>query len=442
MQTTPTAYLTQPVEQRIDDNLTLRSLRDERDIERCVAFVSIYVRETSGITTERVLHHFPTMTPDRFLFVEDLTSGEVVSTTCLIPWQCRFGTGPSAVTWRVAMLEVVATHPDYRKRGLIRTQMAAFHAAVQAGGFDFSIIEGIPYYYRQFGYTYATDHAVSDAVSSGRIPDLPPTVAPVHLRAATLADIPQLIDFYNATYAALDIATLRDEALWHYVLIAAEHPVYLVERVVEESERRAVGYICAWRQPNGDLRIAESGIPAADDALALLHFCKGATSGEIYLRWPQESALVQVARGLGGAQVPSNQWLIRIHDPQHFLATLSPRFAERLAHSPYAGWTGEVTVNLFRQAFALRFAAGELQEVEALGFVDASMGADGGDLCIPPDAFVRLVMGYRTLEELMDAWPDIVVRPTRRHLLDTLLPKCRAYFSMPYFYYGKMERIW
>jgi hypothetical protein len=99
-------------------------------------------------------------------------------------------------------------------------------------------------------------------------------------------------------------------------------------------------------------------------------------------------------------------------------------------------------VNLFRQAFALRFVGGALQEVAALGFVDASMGADGGDLCIPPDAFVRLVMGYRTLEELSDAWPDIVVRPARRHLLDTLFPNCRAYFSMPYFYYGKMERIW
>jgi hypothetical protein len=54
---------------------------------------------------------------------------------------------------------------------------------------------------------------------------------------------------------------------------------------------------------------------------------------------------------------------------------------------------------------------------------------------------VRLVLGYRTLDQLLDAWPDIVIRPSSRHLLETLFPKCRAYFSMPYFYFGKMERV-
>jgi hypothetical protein len=62
------------------------------------------------------------------------------------------------------------------------------------------------------------------------------------------------------------------------------------------------------------------------------------------------------------------------------------------------------------------------------------MGADGGDLCIPPDAFVRLVLGYRDLAELQDAWPDIVVKPERRHLLQTLFPKLASYFWMPYLY--------
>src|SRR3954471_7219220 len=117
---------TEPAQQPLEGGLLLRSPRDERDIERCAAFVSTTVREISGITTERILHHFPRMTLDDFLFVEDEGNGEVVSTTCLIPWECRF----DQVVLNVAMLEVVATHPDYRKRGLVRTQIAAFHKAV------------------------------------------------------------------------------------------------------------------------------------------------------------------------------------------------------------------------------------------------------------------------------------------------------------------------
>jgi hypothetical protein len=431
---TQTLRQTQPIYQPLEDGLVLRSPRDERDIERCAAFVSVNMRETSGITTERVLHYFPTLSLDDFLFVEDERTGEVVSNTCLIPWRCRF----QDVVLDVAMLEIVATHPNYRQRGLIRTQIVAFHNAVRAQSFDLSIIEGIPYYYRQFGYAYATDHAASDVLPISHIPDLPPQVEPVHLRPATVEDIPLLTRFYDATTASLDIATLRSEALWRYVLTAAEHPMYMIEA---DHDNRAAGYLCAWRQPNGGLRIAESGVASADTAFALLHLCKQTTAGEIHIRWPQESTLVQVSRSLGSTPMPSDQWLLRINNPQLLLAKLTPLLEERLAQSAHAGFTGDLIVNLFRQGYQLHFVNGRLLAVNALGFVDASMGADGGDLCIPPDAFVRLVLGYRTLDQLLDAWPDIVIRPSSRHLLETLFPKRRAYFSMPYFYFGKMERV-
>jgi hypothetical protein len=426
--------ITKPTEQQLENGLILRSPRDDRDIDRCAAFVSATVREISGITTERILRHFPTMKLDDFLFVEDERSGEVVSTTCLIPWECRF----DQVVLNVAMLEVVATHPAYRKRGLIRTQIAAFHKAVATQGFDLSIIEGIPYYYRQFGYAYAVDHSVGEGLPSGRIPDLP-HITPVRLRVATLDDIPHLARFYDTTFTTQDISTLRTEALWRYLLTAGERPLYMIE---ENGNGSVAGYLCAWRQPNGDISISESGIPSAETALALLHLCKEATTGEIVTLWPRESTLAQVSRSLGSSRIPSHQWLLRITHPQNLLAKLAPLFEERLAESASAGFSGDLIINLFRQAYQMSFAEGHLLKVDSLGFVDASMGADGGDLCIPPDAFVRLLLGYRTLAQLPDAWPDIVIRSSRRHLLDTLFPQCRSCFSMPYFNFGHVQRVW
>lgn len=421
----------EPMMQRLHDQLVLRTPRNEQDIERCAAFVSANMRETSGMTAERVLHHFPTLRHDNYFFVEDENTGEVVSNLCLLPWHFNFG----GVTLNVAMLEIVATHPGYRKQGLIRAQMAAFHQAVVSQNFDFSIIEGIPYYYRQFGYGYASDHAACDLLPSSRIPDLRADVAPVKLRPACVEDIPHLIAFYNATFAALEIATLRNEAMWRYVLTAAEHPMYMIEQ-----QGVVTGYLCGWRQINGNLLIVESGMTSAETAWALLHFCKAHTASEIVIRWPQESTLLQFCRSLGSVKAPSDQWLIRLNDPAQLLTKLAPIFAARLANSAAVGFSGEVILNLFHQAFQLNFANGQLHDVLALGFVDASMGADGGDLCIPPDAFTRLLFGYRTLAQLLDAWPDIVIRPSRRYLIDTLFPLCRSYFSMPYFYFGKAER--
>jgi hypothetical protein len=163
--------------------------------------------------------------------------------------------------------------------------------------------------------------------------------------------------------------------------------------------------------------------------------------GEIVLGWPAESTLVSVARTLGSSIRPADQWLLRVVDLLHLLQKLAPVLAARLAASPHAGFTGDLTLNLFRQAYLLQFAAGELRQVREMGFMDASMGADGGDLCIPPDAFVRLLLGYRTLDELSDAWPDIVVRPTRRHLWQTLWPKQTVYFWKPYMAYHPTTRI-
>jgi hypothetical protein len=119
-----------------------------------------------------------------------------------------------------------------------------------------------------------------------------------------------------------------------------------------------------------------------------------------------------------------------------FLRKIAPLLEQRLAASAFADLTAELIANLFTNAYVLRFTGGRLAAVEPAGFVDSSMGADGGDLCIPPDAFVRLVLGYRTLDALADAWPDIVVRGGRRPLFDILFPEITSYLSTPYFYLG------
>jgi hypothetical protein len=52
-----------------------------------------------------------------------------------------------------------------------------------------------------------------------------------------------------------------------------------------------------------------------------------------------------------------------------------------------------------------------------------------------------LLLGYRTLEELADAWPDIVVRSARRHLWQVLWPQQSTYFWKPYMAFRASTRI-
>jgi len=420
-----------PYKENLGNGLILRTIRNKCDIERYAAFHAATVSEAEGITCAYLPRHHPEASYDDFLFVEDECTGAVVSTICLIPWHCRY----EDVTLDVAMLEMVATHPDYRHRGLIRAQVNRFHQMVSERGFDLSIIEGIPYYYRQYGYGYAIDHAASDSLPAWRIPDQPDgRPCPYTLRPATLDDVPTLARLYQDAMRPLQLHTLRSPDYWQFLLEWAQYPVQMVE---EQGSSRAVGYICALKlEHNRGVRVVESGIASHEVAMAVLRQLKTETSGEIQLGWPQISTLVQTARSLGSVSAPSDQWLLRVPDFARLLSKIGPVLERRLAASDCAGLTANLTINLFRQALVLWFEAGKLVSVDSLGFVDSSMGADGGDLCIPPDAFMRLVFGYRDLDELRDAWPDIVVKAESRHVLRVLFPKMTSYFCMPYLYCG------
>ena len=132
------------------------------------------------------------------------------------------------------------------------------------------------------------------------------------------------------------------------------------------------------------------------------------------------------------APLPSDQWLLRVPDVGALLAAIAPVLARRLARSDCAGLSADLCLNLYREGFRLRFVQGRLEAVAPLGFVDASLGADGGDLCIPPEAFVRLLFGYRELDALRDAWPDIVVKRASRRVWETLFPRTQSWVWMPY----------
>jgi predicted acetyltransferase len=411
--------------------LVLRNVRDERDVREYAALHARYVSVAEGITCEKLMHAYPGASYDDYLVVEARSTKEIIATTCLIPWDFDF----AGIPLKAAMLEMVVTHPDYRRRGLVRAQMERFHQMTTERGFDLCFIEGIPYYYRQFGYTYAIDHRSYDALTPVATLD-PAGDGPARFgfRPATLDDIPHLVKLYCHAMTGARFRVQRDAAFWRYLLEEVQYPVWMILPQVDEAP---AGYVVVSRGGESGAHIVlESALrdeTAAPDVLAWLRPLAG---DELRISWPQTTSLVRAARVRGSIPHPTYQWLLRIVDIPAFLRKIAPLLEQRLAASAFADLTAELIANLFTNAYVLRFTGGRLAAVEPAGFVDSSMGADGGDLCIPPDAFVRLVLGYRTLDALADAWPDIVVRGGRRPLFDILFPEITSYLSTPYFYLG------
>jgi hypothetical protein len=115
---------------------------------------------------------------------------------------------------------------------------------------------------------------------------------------------------------------------------------------------------------------------------------------------------------------------------------IAPVLEKRLAGSDFRNLTTDFVLNLFTEACLIRIAGGRIAAAKPLEFVDTSMGAEGGTLNIPPDAWIRLLFGGSDVEQLYESWPDIVVKPQDKGLVNTLFPRMEAYLYTPYHYYG------
>jgi len=417
-------------EQKLENGLLLRTVKDERDVERYVTFNTRFNNISEGLNSELLLHHFPGASFDDYQLIEDLQTGEIVSTTCLIPWELNF----EGVSLRAAQLEQVLSHPEYRRHGLVRIQIKRFMQMVSERQFDLSYIWGIPYYYRQYGYAYCIDGSMFEALPAWRIPDADDgSPDPYSLRPAGVEHIPALIEIYEKAARLLQFSATRSQAHWQYLLEKARFPVRIVE---DHRTGEVIGYIvCQKNTDNRRITVIENGILNQEVGLAALQSIKKETDGEIQVSWPQNNTLARLARNFGSVTQTGCQWLFHITDLPGFLAKITPVLERRLEVSDCEGLTRNVIINLFRQAYRLRFVCGKFSGVDPLGFVDASMGSDGGDLCIPPEALIRLVLGYRGLEELRDAWPDIVIKAESRRIIEVLFPRMDSYIHTTYAYF-------
>jgi predicted N-acetyltransferase YhbS len=403
--------------------IALRHVETDADREGYAALNEAVAGE--GQIARRLIDHRPGGRRQDFIMAVEASTGRVVSTTCLLRWKLMYGPVPLSA----AMLEMVVTEPAFRRHGLVRAQIDVFHEQAADEGADLCIIQGIPYYYRQFGYGYALDHTPVVDLPVERAARAPRNRRRrLGLRAAAPADVGVLAELYELEMSRQALHVARAPEDWTYLLAHAGRAAELITR---EGIAEPVGYVCA-REEAGRLDVAEAGLRDPADAPALLGILAARAQTSIAICGNGAHCLCGTARELGAAARIPAQWLIRIPGLARLLLRIAPVLQQRLGRAGLVDADAELTVNLYRAAFRVTVRRGKIVDVTDAGFRDASLGADGGDLCIPPDAFTRLVLGYRDIDQLRDAWPDISLKPGARALVEALFPRTHSLVLMPY----------
>ncbi len=270
---------------------------------------------------------------------------------------------------------------------------------------------------------------------------------PYTLRAATVADIPELARLYDEERAGALVSTPISAEYWRWAIAGAD-PLgdsFLFPWMLTGRDGAVAGYaLTSLETHKGALSIdavwLKRGLwlPAWPSLLRGLvpvgarlpvHYPGSPPLSSLAFYLPRTHpahaalhAFVKSPRDMDDAYA----WYVRAHDLSALLRRLAPAMERRLAASPFAGYTGELMVDLYRDAVRLVFADGRITEVLERRAVAASEPTVG----MPPDVFPQLLFGYRDLRELRYAYPDVTVGGVARALLPVLFPK-RESWALP-----------
>ena len=436
----------------------LRDASADGQLERVAAFnATVFGSQTADFTRALFTHH-PHNDRRDVLFLEDAATGAIVASLALLPWTLRY----EGVDLPAGEMGIVATAPEHRGRGLSRRLMDAFFERFRARGCLISHIQGIPYVYRRMGYAYAIplegglvleprqvaraerqmldwgdpalEHAAQAAGETGGRREASPAAegSALGVRRAREGDLAELNRLYRELCGDLALHALRDEATWRYLLGPSLETEMAAETwVVPGDEGGLRGY---YRLPvmhfGEEQPISEASRLAAGDAIGVLRAvaARAAELGKpgVRVNVPPGHILMRLARALGAHDRGTYPWQILIPDAAALLEHAAPLLERRLAQSEWAGLTRAVRLNLYRETIALAFDQGRLRAVERQGRTEANA------IRIPPPQFAQLFVGWRDREQLAEQYPDVLIAPEERTLIDALFPRRAAFIHMNY----------
>ncbi len=426
------------------------------DTEALVAFNADILRhqdaeepdERTGAWTRDLMQGgHPTCRAEDFLVVDDTRTGALVSSLCVIPQSWSYG----GVPVRVGQPELVGTLPAYRGQGLVRRQFELMHEVSAARGEQLLAIDGVPWFYRQFGYEMALELRGELSIDAARVPRLDAgAVEPYRVRPATDSDVPFIAPIAARAAARYLMTCCRDATAWRYELRGRgplnAHRIAL--RVVEAADGRPVGFIAHFpRLFATSLAVVAYELAPEADWLAvtpsILRYLR--STGEALAESAASSRqarigfwlgtahpLYELIQDLGPRDEGAYAWYLRVADLPGFLRHVAPVFERRLATSALADHTGELRLSFYRGGVRLAFERGRLREVTPwrqsmqLAGVERlqQTTAERSGAAFPGLTFLQLLFGYRSLDELQHAFPDCLVRTDdARAVLDMLFPK-------------------
>lgn len=408
--------------------------RDKEDEPLNIRMMESVHRHMSG--------DFPLMGPGDYAVIEDTNKegNPLVACTCLWRREWEY----DGIAFGVGQPEFVATHPDYRNRGLISKLFEMVHARSESEGHLVQGITGISHFYRQFGYEYALELEGRRVTYLSLIPTAQESTPEAYsLRTATHEDIPLLTELYNGQRSTSMVWNILSERFWHYQINEEKDPTIIGKqmcvRMIVDNVGTVQGYLMvATKRWSKSLDVYalnitsevswQAVVPPLLRALQAYGIRVPAVRSDIspfheisFLLGSAHPIYEVLGESLAPFYEPPYAWYLRVPDVLAFIRHITPALEKRLANTAAAFYTGEFTLDFFRGGMHIVFDRGHITRIEPWR---APAYKNTADASCPVLVFLQLLFGYRSLDELRYAFPDVRVENSKAEvLLNALFPK-------------------
>ncbi len=341
-----------------------------------------------------------------------LLGDEIVSHYGVWGYEMRIGTGRV----RTGGIGAVATHGDYRKRGLMDRTARASLQAMRDLGYDLTILFGISNFYDKFGYVRAWAET-NFFLYAGELPRGKPARP---LRKFSSARIRDFADLYNSHYATYTGTAVR--------------PTYangvpwaggLEGYAWHGGDGRPLGYVIVGRRGH-QLRVHEYCGDTEQALRALGYLAQRWHCGDVYFETLPYASDLAVRLRRGNCRVESHysrsgSAMVRMVNLPQAMGKLTGELSRRLQSSHLAKWRGNLLVSDTWDEVMLSLRAGT---VAVIPVSDTPHAIRGGD------SVVQLLIGTDAPAEVVAAG-NMRLSGDAAELMEVLFPRQYPQLSTP-----------
>jgi hypothetical protein len=416
----------------LPDNIELDVVKTDDELEELIEFNAQVHHEDDPEELRRVLENLPGFSREMNFYARDTNTGKIVSSLNAIPSMWSY----DGVPIRNLELGWVGTLPEYRRQGLIRALYGLWERMFFEGDYDLSVIQGIPYYYRQFGYDFVIPMDRSVSLTINRIPpakkDETPDFMSLEVRNAKQSDIEAMMALFNAHAKRLLVTVPRTQEVWEVQEKAQTIFDRKFSTKVVTSDGEVVGYFRLLLNSDENLKephnavvsIVESSLPTYQAVRRTMEFLRQRASDlglfRVVVTGPTTNNLCRFASSLGGVEQRGWKYQIRIPHMDKFLNRIGRVLESQLESSMFQGLTQDVFVNTYQHCYKLSFKSGLLEHVVDIGMPETDQYRS---IRLVPLDFARLVLGVNSIDEISGFNIDSIVSGSWRLLMETLFPK-------------------